>query len=42
MFVTLFRINASEGLEKKVSKSYLERRKMEKRSQKELFTFNNT
>ena len=42
MIVTLFRINASESLEKKLSKSYLQRRKMEKRRQKELFTFNNT
>ena len=30
MFVTLLRINASERLEKKLSKSYLQKRKMEK------------
>ena len=38
MFVRLFRIKASEGLEKKLSNNYLQRRKMEKRREKELFT----
>ena len=37
MFVRLFRIKASESLEKRLSKSYLQRRKMEERREKELF-----
>ena len=38
MFVRLFRIKASEILEKKFNRSYLQERKMEKRGQKELLT----
>ena len=39
MFVRLFRIKASESLEKKkLSKIYLQRRKWDKRKEKELFT----
>ena len=38
MIVRLFRIKASENLQKKISKSYLQRRKMEKQREKELFT----
>ena len=43
MFVRLIWIQASESLEKKISKSYLhylyyKEKKMEKRRQKELFT----
>ena len=38
MIVRLFRIKASEKIQKKLSKSYLQKRKMEKRREKELFT----
>ena len=38
MFVRLFQIKASESLKKKFSRSYLQRRKMEEREQKELLS----